>query len=85
MVFKIYGSGYPQVYIGINISYSQVINYELQDTFKNRHNFKTSHRFNLHVNIQSHTARHMKLFLETNNNEINVSHGINVDHKKNSK
>lgn len=36
-------------------------------------------------NIQSHTARHMKLFLEINNNEINVSPGINVDHKKNSK
>lgn len=36
-------------------------------------------------NIQSHTAGHMKLFMEINNNEINVSPGINVDHKKNSK
>lgn len=36
-------------------------------------------------NIQSNTARHMKLFMKINNNEINVSPGINVDHKKNSK
>lgn len=36
-------------------------------------------------NIQFYIVRYMKLFLEINNNEINVFFGINVDYKKNLK